>query len=280
MQSDLPRRLAAELLGTALLVLFGAGSVVATLTVGKGTLDYADLGFVSLAFAIVVALVVYAFGPVSGAHINPAVTISLAVTRRFAWAEVVPYVAAQLVGGFVGGALIVSAFGTRAVDLGVGATTLGGGVPYWQGIVAEALGTFILLFAVMALAVDGRAPLGWAGLMIGLAVAVEILLIGPQTGGSVNPARTFGPYLTVTVFGGDVPWSQFGVYVAGPLVGGIVAVLVYDLVAQTRPAETAAAEASYAPEGPVTAGSTDQVPQPDSPASSVETEGGGNRHGR
>lgn len=250
MQPDLLRRLVAELVGTALLVLFGAGSVVATLTAGQGHLSYADLGFVALAFAIVVALVVYGFGPVSGAHINPAVSVALAATGRFPWREVPSYVAAQLAGAFGGGLLIVAAFGTDAVDLGMGATTLGSGVPYWQGIVAEALGTFILLFAVMALAVDARAPLGWAGLMIGLAVAVEILLIGPLTGGAVNPARTFGPYLTLTVFGGDVPWSQFWVYVIGPLAGGVVAVLVYDLVAQTRPAERAAAEESYAPDSP------------------------------
>ncbi|NYD39974.1 MIP/aquaporin family protein [Nocardioides panaciterrulae] len=266
MQTHLLRRLAAELVGTALLVLFGAGSVVATLTVGGGQLGYADLGFVALAFAIVVALVVHGFGPVSGAHINPAVSISLAVTRRFPWAEVGPYVAAQLVGGFVGGLLVVAAFGTDAVDLGMGATTLASGVPYWQGIVAEALGTFILLFAVMALAVDTRAPIGWAGLMIGLAVALEILLIGPLTGGSVNPARTFGPYLTLSVFGGDVPWSQYGVYVVGPLLGGIAAVLVYDLLALTRPAERAAAEASYTAETP-------SAPQPPgSPGSPAPTQ--------
>jgi glycerol uptake facilitator protein len=75
--------------------------------------------------------------------------------------------------------------------------------------------------------------------------------IGPQTGGSVNPARTFGPFLTLTVFGGDVPWSQFGVYVAGPLVGGMAAVLLYDFVAQTRPAgEEPPAEQAYRPETP------------------------------
>lgn len=250
MRSDLTRRLVAELVGTALLVLFGAGSVVATLTLDKGQLTYASLGFISLAFAIVVAVVIYAFGPVSGAHINPAVTIGLAVVRRFPWAEVVPYVIAQLVGGFIGGLLIVATFGTHAVDLGMGATTLGAGVPYWQGIVAEALGTFILLLTIMGLAVDERAPLGWAGLMIGLAVALEILLIGPQTGGSVNPARTFGPYLTLTTFAGKVPWSQFGVYIVGPIIGAIVAVLLYDYVARTRPARRASSEESYAPGAP------------------------------
>jgi len=265
MEADLARRLAAELVGTALLVLFGAGSVVATLTIGNGQLDYPALGFVALAFAIVVAVVVYGFGPVSGAHINPAVTISLAATRRFPWPEVAPYVVAQLIGGFIGGLLIVAAFGTGAVDLGMGATTLSSGVFYWQGIVAEALGTFILLFAVMGLAVDARAPLGWAGLMIGLAVALEILLIGPLTGGSVNPARTFGPYVTLSVFGGEVPWSQFGVYVAGPLVGGVLAVLVYDLIARTRPAQRPATEESYAPEAPKAAPPPSRAASPSAP---------------
>lgn len=247
MTSALFHRLLAEVIGTALLVLVGAGSVVATLTVDKGTLTYAGLGFISLAFAIVIAVVIYGFGPVSGAHINPAVTISLAVTRRFPWREVAPYIAAQVFGAVVGALLIVAMFGTGAVDLGLGATTLGDGVPYWQGILAEALGTFLLLYAVMALAVDSRAPLGWAGLMIGLAVAAAILLIAPQTGGSLNPARTFGPYLGLAVFGGSVPWSELGVYLVGPLLGGVAAVLLYDFVAQTPVAEQPAVEESYTP---------------------------------
>ena len=120
MQTALLRRLLAEAIGTGLLVLVGAGSVVAALTVGRGQLAYAGLGFISLAFGIVIAVVVYAFGPVSGAHINPAVTISLAVTRRFPWAEVGPYILAQLVGAFVGALLIIAAFGSGAVDLGLG----------------------------------------------------------------------------------------------------------------------------------------------------------------
>ena len=232
MEGRIVRRLAAEFVGTALLVLFGPGAVVAALTMGDGALTFADLGMVALAFAVVVALVIYIFGPVSGAHINPAVTIALAVTGRFRWVEVGPYVGAQLVGAFAGGLLVVATFGMSAVDLGMGATALAEGVPAWQGIVAEALGTFILLLAIMALAVDPRAPAGWAGLMIGLAVALEILLIGPLTGGSVNPARTFGPYLTLTVLGGEVPWGQFVVYVVGPVAGAVLAVLTYAFVAQ------------------------------------------------
>lgn len=247
MTSALFHRLLAEAVGTALLVLVGAGSVVAALTVDGGHLTYAGLGFISFAFAIVIAVVIYGFGPVSGAHINPAVTLALATTRRFPWVEVVPYVVAQLIGAVVGALLIGGVFGTDAADLGLGATSLADGVPYWQGVLAEALGTFVLLYAVMALAVDSRAPLGWAGLMIGLSVAAAILLIGPQTGGSLNPARTFGPYVGLAIFGGDVPWSDLWVYVVGPVAGAVAAVLLYDYVAETSSAAAPAAEESYTP---------------------------------
>lgn len=239
MAASLVRRLIAESLGTGLLVLFGAGSVVAALTVGQGTLDYAGLGMISLAFGIVVAVAIYAFGTTSGAHINPAVTVSLAATGRFPWGEVLPYILAQLVGAVVGAFLIVAVYGDEAASgTLVGATVLSSGVAYWQGIVAEALGTFLLLTAVMALAVDRRAPSGWAGLVIGLAVLGEILLIGPVSGGSVNPARTFGPYLAATISGAPVPWAQFGVYVVGPVLGGVLAALTYDALARPegRPA--------------------------------------------
>ncbi|MDF2092193.1 aquaporin family protein [Knoellia sp. 3-2P3] len=246
MQAGLWRRVVAECVGTAMLVLVGAGSVVAALRAGGGEVGYASLGFISLALAIIVAVVIYGFGPVSGAHINPAVTLALAATRRFPWAKVLPYVVAPLVGAV----LIIAVSGSGAVDLGLGATSLGEGVPYWQGIVAESLGTFLVLFAVMALAVDSRAPLGWAGLMIGLAVAAAILRIAPQTGGSLNPARTFGPYLALALFGGEVPWGQFLLYWVGPLVGAVVAAVLYDLVAETRRAQAPAAEESYTPNPP------------------------------
>jgi glycerol uptake facilitator len=229
------RRLLAELIGTALLVLFGAGAVVAALTVGGGELDYAGIGFVALSFGIVIAAVVYGFGAVSGAHINPAVTFALAVTGRFPWREVVPYVLAQLAGAVGGGLLIVAAFGTGAADLGgVGSTVLGPNVSYVSGTVAEALATFVLMFTIMAVAVDPRAEKGWAGLMIGLAVACAIVVFAPLTGASLNPARTFGPYLSSALFGADTSWEQFPLYCVGPLLGAVAAALVYDLVARPR----------------------------------------------
>lgn len=234
MTASLPRRVLAEFLGTALLVLFGAGSVVAALNIGGGTLNYAGLGFIALAFGLVVALAIYALGTTSGAHINPAVTIALAATRKFSWAEVAPYVVAQLLGALGGALLIVAYVGDRATGLGgVGLTALGSGVNPLQGVVAEALGTFLLVFTIMAVAVDKRAPAGWAGFLIGLAVATQIMVIGPFTGGSVNPARSFGPYLANQLFGGSTPWADFWVYIVGPVVGGAAAAFCY--VALARP---------------------------------------------
>jgi glycerol uptake facilitator protein len=137
--------------------------VVAALTVGGGELDYAGLGMVAITFALAIALAIYAFGNTSGAHLNPAVTVSLAAVGRFPWSEVPAYIGAQLAGGLVGAALIVAAFGDNAIDLGTGQTSIADGTNYIQAIVAEAIGTFLLLTAIMALAVDRRAPGGWAG---------------------------------------------------------------------------------------------------------------------
>jgi glycerol uptake facilitator protein len=238
MSASLGRRLLAELVGTALLVIFGAGALVAALQVGQGELDYAGLGVVGFSFALVIAAVIYMFGPTSGAHINPAVTLSLAVVRRFPWREVLPYLVAQLAGAVIGGVLVVAIFGSHVTDFNVsGGTIVGAGFTKGQAVAAEALGTFLLVATIMALAVDRRAPAGFAGLIIGLAVACEIMVIGPISGGSVNPARTFGPYVATEIFGGTTPWSQFWIYVVGPLVGGGLAALAYEEIAQPRPAE-------------------------------------------
>ncbi len=225
MSVHLARRALAELIGTALLVLFGSGSVVAAVALG-GRVDYSGLGMIALCFGLVVAIVIYGFGTTSGAHINPAVSISLAAVRRFPWRDVPAYVAAQLVGAVLGGLLVVAVFGTRATRLGgIGLTALSPSTGYLRGVVAEALGTFLLLFTIMALAVDRPAPAGWAGLIIGLAVTANSL------------------------FGGATPWHEIGVYVLGPLIGGVVATLGYDAVA--RPARAIPVETPQGTQGEV-----------------------------
>ena len=255
MNGSLLRRTLAELLGTALLAFFGPGAVVAALALGKGSLEYAGLGFIALSFGLVVALVIYTLGTTSGAHINPAVTVALAVTGRFRWAEVPAYVGAQLVGAVVGAFLMVGVAGTKvATAAGVGLTSAAPGVGSGQAVLAEGLGTFLLLFTIMAVAVDRRAPVGWAGFLIGLAVACEIFVIGPFTGGSVNPARTFGPYLANAVSGGATPWGELWIYIVGPVIGAALAAFVYDRLVQPPEAADDAlvvTEASDAPSGQI-----------------------------
>jgi glycerol uptake facilitator protein len=249
MTPALLRRCAAELVGTALLIIFGPGSVVAALTVGE-SVDYAALGVIALAFGLVVAIVIYAFGSTSGAHINPAVTLALAVTGRFAWRDVGPYVLAQLLGSALGGLLVVAAFGRAAVTRGsVGGVAFGAGVGYGRAILVEAVGTFLLVLAIMATAVDRRAPAGWAGLVIGLSVTCLIVVLGPQTGAGVNPARAFGPDVAASLFGGSVTWSQYPAYVIGPLLGAIAAAFGYDLLA--RPREHEASEPDQGTQGDI-----------------------------
>ncbi len=249
--SSLPRRCAAEFLGTALLILFGPGAVVAAMTVGK-QVDYAALGVIGLSFGLVVAIVVYTFGTTSGAHINPAVTVSLAATGRFPWREVGPYVAAQLVGSVFGGLLLVGTFGRIAVDHGnVGGVAFADGVHYPQAILVEAVATYLLLLAIMGTAVDRRAPAGWAGLIIGLSVTALVVVFGPLTGAAVNPARALGPNAAASLFGGSVAWSQYPAYVIGSLLGGVAAALSYDLIARPRDAERELDEPAQGTQGDI-----------------------------
>jgi glycerol uptake facilitator protein len=261
MDGSLPRRLAAEAIGTALLMVFGPGSVVTALAVGNGELDYAGLGIIGLAFGLVVALVIYAFGSTSGAHINPAVTLVLAVTRRFPWRDVGPYIAAQLVGSVLGGLLVVLALGTASVDVSnAGAVAFAEGVGYGRAILVEALGTYLLVLAIMALAVDTRAPAGWAGLMIGLSVTCLVVVLGPVTGAAVNPARAFGPFVAAALAGGEAPWSQLPAYVIGPVLGGLLAAFSYDLVARPRSVEEAAGQPPQGTQGDVVGRRADSDP--------------------
>ena len=230
-----PQKLAAEVLGTALLVFIGVGSVPATLIVnGKAPFTMADLGMISLAFATVVVATVYALGHVSGNHINPAVTLGLAVTGKFPWKEVPGYLAAQLVGATLGALAIVGVLGSQAHKVGLGVASFNSslGVGNVQGFVAEFVGTFILVFVVFGVIHRKAAP-GWAGLAIGLVVFAAIIPVAPATSAAINPARVVGPMVVLQLFGGVVHWAQMPVYIAAELSAGVAAAAVYTLLART-----------------------------------------------
>src|SRR6476469_7841079 len=152
-EHSLPQRAFAETLGTALLVLVGPGSVVATLVLaGKSTpaVTGADLLGISFAFGLIITALVYAIGKVSGCHINPAVTFALASTKRFPWREVPAYWGAQVVGAVVGAFGIWAVFAHSGMDLGMGQTSFNQATTSWgAAILAEGVGTFILMFAIL-----------------------------------------------------------------------------------------------------------------------------------
>jgi glycerol uptake facilitator protein len=248
------QRLFAEAVGTALLVFIGAGSVPAILLLEGGTkapFSGADLGFISMAFGLVVVALVYTVGKVSGCHINPAVTFALAVTKRFPWREVPLYWGAQLVGGIAGAFAMWASFGTRAVDLGYGfgivhfnhATTT-----WASAMFIEGLGTAILLFTILGI-VDSRSPEGWAGLVIGLVIVAIIITVGPVTNASLNPARAIGPLFVSTIHGGVHNWTQqLFAYVPGNLIGAALACLAYDWMAKPRVVQRPIKEAVTEPD--------------------------------
>src|SRR5436309_7090358 len=235
MEHSLPQRALAEVLGTALLVLVGPGSVVATLVLAGGSkpaISGADLLGIAFAFGLVIAAMVYAIGKVSGCHINPAVTFSLAVTKRFPWREVPAYWAAQVVGAVIGAFAIWAVFAHSAIDLGMGQTSFNQSASTWgQAIFAEGIGTFILMFAILGI-VDSRSPGDFAGLVIGGIVIAIIMIVAPITGASLNPARAFGPELVSAIGNGATHWNQLiPVYVLPGLVGAAIAAFAYDFLA-------------------------------------------------
>jgi glycerol uptake facilitator protein len=238
MQYSLPQRALAETLGTALLVLVGPGSVVATLTLaGDSTpaVTGADLLGISFAFGLIIAALVYALGKVSGCHINPAVTFALAATKRFPWREVPAYWGSQVVGAVIGAFAIWAVFSHSGIDLGMGQTSFNEDTTTWaSAIFAEGIGTFMLVFAIFGI-VDSRSPGDFAGLVIGGVVVAIIMVVGPITGASLNPARAFGPELVSAIGGGTTHWNQLiPVYVLPGLVGSGLAAVTYDYLATPR----------------------------------------------
>ena len=239
----LSQKLTAEVIGTAILVFIGAGSVPLTvLLTGNNPFGSAELSTISFAFAFAIFAAVYSVGHISGCHINPAITIALAATKKIDWSTAAAYIGAQLVGGILGAVLtFIILIGNNPATLGLGSVSYN---PATSGalvaVAAEAIGTAILVFTVFGSAVDGRAPAGFAGIIIGFIVYGIIILVGPITGAALNPARQIGPLLVEGLIGFTKfsdHLSQIGVYLVGPIVGGLGGAFLYEFVGHHRTAE-------------------------------------------
>ncbi len=209
------RTLAAELVGTFGLVFAGTGAVVIDVETDGGV---GHVG-VGLTFGLIVMVMIYAVGHVSGAHFNPAVTLAFAVGRHFPWRAVPRYWAAQLFGALLASGLLRILFGGTA-DLG--ATRPRGSAA--QSLVLETVLTFFLMFVITAVATDTRAVGQAAAIAIGGTVGLEALFAGPISGASMNPARSLAPALV------SWTWADQWLYVLGPLLGAVAGVLAYRFV--------------------------------------------------
>src|SRR5918995_4784020 len=222
--SNLMGSAVAELIGTFILIYTGCAVAVAAIlqrpTAGPGIYDSLA---VALAFGLALVVIVAAIGHVSGAHVNPAITLALAVTKKFSWQYVPIYLGAQLLGALLGAVAVWITYGGAAQEAAsLAATFPTDGVGDLQALVVEILVTFILVFVVISVATDERAPAGVAPLAVCLALACRVLVAGPITRGSLKPARTLGPMVMAGQF------TAVWVYVVGPIVGAVLAALVYD----------------------------------------------------
>jgi MIP family channel proteins len=218
---DLARRAAAEGLATFTLVFAGCGAIV-TDHVYEDSLGNVGIAFV---FGLVIMAMIYATGHLSGAHINPAVTLAFTLTRHFPAREAVAYLGAQFAGATAAALVLLTLWTDKPAHLGATIPTVGAG----SALVYELLLTALLMFVIMAVATDSRAAGSAAALAIGGTVGLDALFGGPVTGASMNPARSFGPALV------SGKWTEFWIYVVGPILGAVVGALAYQLVRGTRP---------------------------------------------
>ncbi len=213
LRSNEMREAVAEGFGTFILVFAGTGAIIVN-QISDGALTHLGISFV---FGAVVAAMIYATGHISQAHLNPAVTLAFWYSSFFPRRKVLPYIVAQCVGAVLASALLRSTFGMVG---NLGATLpLDGN--WFQSFILETLLTFILMFVILGSGLDRRAQSGFAGIAIGLTVGLEAAFMGPITGASMNPARSFGPALVGGI------WQHHWVYWVAPIIGAQLAVLVY-----------------------------------------------------
>src|SRR5215210_3941986 len=215
---------AAEGIGTFLLVFF----ICAVLSVGNAGVLQLDIAGLGMLHALTLAVLVYALAASSGAHFNPAVTLAQLAIRQIGGRDALAYIVFQLAGGVLAALLVLLLFRDAGASVNYGATAVNaqvvpGGSP-WLGLIAEAIGTFMLMWAVMAVAVNPRGEKHFAGLVIGGALGLAVMVFGPATGAGLNPARWLGPALA----SGSFP--DFWIFIVGPIAGAILAAWTYRAV--------------------------------------------------
>jgi len=234
-EPTLTQKLAAEVLGTFILVVFGCGAAVFATIWAAQQQSGADIAFITtvgLAFGVAIVIAVYAFGRVSGGHFNPAVSVGAAISGRISWVTAGYYAVAQIVGAIVGAlALWIFAHGFKGYDstqLGLGQNHFGGtgGAAWWAAFLLELVLTAIFVYVILG-TTDERNPYSAAApLAIGLTLSAIHFVAIPVTGTSVNPARSIGPAL----FSGTHAIGQLWLFILAPLIGGAIAGLTYPLV--------------------------------------------------
>ena len=206
------KRCVTEAIGTACLVFAGTGAIIIN-EVSGGAIGHVGI---ALTFGMVVAAMIYSTGHISGAHINPAVTLGFAITKNFPWKEVPYYWVSQIIGAVLASGALSLMFGTIG--------NMGATVPYGsdiQSLALEIILTFILMFVIMAMATDIRSVGGAAAVAIGMTVALAAMFAGPISGASMNPARSFGPALLSS------EWASHWLYWVGPMAGASIGATVY-----------------------------------------------------
>ena len=214
------RRSVAEGFAAFALVFAGCGAVVTNAT-HRGALG--SVG-VSLVFGLVIMVMIYATGHLSGAHINPAVTIAFTITRHFPGRDAVAYICAQLVGATAGASLLLAVWSSKPASLGATVPSVATGT----ALLYEVVLTAFLMFVIIAVATDTRAVGAAAAIAIGGTVGLDALFGGPITGASMNPARSFGPALA------SGTWTDFWIYVVGPIAGAAIGAFAYQFIRDER----------------------------------------------
>jgi MIP family channel proteins len=218
---DLLRRAAAEGVATFALVFAGCGAIIAEAE-HPGSLGTVGIGLV---FGLIVMAMVYATGHLSGAHLNPAVTLAFALSRHFPARETIAYVLAQVGGALLAACLLAAVWPSHPADLGATLPSVGTG----SALVYEVALSAFLMFVIMAVATDTRAVGAGAAIAIGGTVGLDALFGGPITGASMNPARSIGPALV----SGEL--HDLWIYLVGPVVGAALGALAYQFVRGHQP---------------------------------------------